>query len=145
MQDAVFVRKGDRAGELRDECRRFARFVSKVIDSRGQCVTLRELHAVERGTITFAHGVNRQDVFVIETRRRFRFRTESRDRSGRADLARQYHLQRDDPRGNPLPRTINNAHAAAGNLGHYFVIPDRGARDANFRIMNVQRRRQKAR
>ena len=137
MQNAVLVRIRDRAGKLRDQVPRCARFVAIVVDSRGERPAFRELHAVKRRAVVLADGVNRQNAFVFETRRRFRFGAETLDRTRRIQMRRQNHFQRDDARRRTLPGSIHDAHSAARYFVEQLVIFDATAAGVSLSVSST--------
>jgi hypothetical protein len=68
--------------------------------------------------------VNRDNVRVLEHRRRGGFAAKALDKLLGRELAGENHLHRHDAVQTGLPRTIDNAHAAAGDFFQQFVIPE---------------------
>jgi hypothetical protein len=89
-----------------------------------------------------AHGVNRQNAFVLQTRCRFRFHAEPLHRIRRADMRRQNYFQRDNARGHTLACAIHDSHSTARHFIQQLVILNATTAAGFFRIAFFDCRRQ---
>ena len=129
MENAALVRVVDRLGDELDVAGGPRRRQRLLAHELRQALALDVIHREVVLAFVDAHFVNRDDVRMLqnggggglgpETLHEFL----ARQRSG------QDHLHRDDAPETPLPRLINDAHAAARNLFQQFVVAERSQRE----------------
>jgi hypothetical protein len=87
-----------------------------------EIVALDQLHRVEELAVIFTNIVYGNNVRMIQPRYGFGFDTEAFRCSWRRESTVANHLQGDETLQAELPRSINNAHAAARDFGDDFVV-----------------------
>src|SRR5262249_41106311 len=102
---------------------------SRFVAQRGrgiyQAAPNRQLHIEKRQAIIgLAHLVDRQNIWMIETRGGFRFQTKPSKRFARLGLKTEKTLQRNDASRMTLARPIDDAHAAATNFFKDLIVAD---------------------
>jgi hypothetical protein len=85
-------------------------------------VARNELHRKIVDAALLAHGVDRDDIRVVQLRGRLRFGAEAGDLPFIEHRREREHLQGDLPIERELPRLVHDAHAAAADLADDFVI-----------------------
>ena len=90
----------------------------------GQADPLDELHREEVLPIDLADLEDRDDVRVLQPRRRLGLGAEPLDVLVVREPARQDHLERHDPAQVHLPGAIDHAHTAAGDFGDQLIVAE---------------------
>src|SRR5207244_11072039 len=125
MKNPLIMRVLNAASHFRHQRDASARLVAKGRARIDQATARRELHAKKwEPVLAFAHFVDGEDVWMIETRRRFGFATKTRQRFTRISVVTQNPFQRHDAARMSLPRTINYAHAAASDLFQNLIVAE---------------------
>ena len=75
-------------------------------------------------SLQFAYFVDGHDIRMLQAGRRFGFQPESLDERLAGEGAGQDHFQRDDAIQTPVPRLIDDAYAASGDLFQQFVVAE---------------------
>ena len=123
---------GVRLGEAIRGLRREGEQPSKIQRARGhelsECSALDQLHRDERRPVLRSDLVDRDDVGMVQRRRRPRFLLEAGQALRVPGELRRKHLDRDDARELVVPRPIDLTHAAGAQRREDLVRSDSGTR-----------------
>jgi hypothetical protein len=93
-------------------------------DQGRQALPFDEIHREKALALVLADFVDGDDVWVLQSRRRFGFGAEARHVVLAGQLPRQDHLERDDAVEPHLPGLVDHTHAAAGDLVQPLVFAE---------------------
>src|SRR2546427_1961057 len=127
MQDALLVRVMDRFGSDLHVPRGFGWREWTIANELREVMALDVIHRKE--VLAFVHSdfVNGYNVRMLESRRCGRFASKPLGYLFAGELPGQDHLYRDHAIEAPLPRFVNDAHAAAGDFFQKLVIAEGAA------------------
>ena len=94
----------------------------------GQALSLDELHAEKRAALKFRDLEDRHDIGMVEVGGQLGLASKPLAFLGGGHLARQDHLERDQPFQVLVSGLVDDAHAAAGDLLEHLVIADAAER-----------------
>ena len=113
------------ARDLGQECDGVARRQRTRSQPLRQRRPIDELHGEVWPAIVLADFMHRDDVRMREPGGGFGLGAEPPAICLSSQIAAQHHLERDDAIETDLPRAIHDTHAAASDLGLYFVVAER--------------------
>jgi len=116
VDDAALVRVVDGAGDGEQQPHRGPRVPGQAAHVRTQTRPLDQLHAEVRQPVLLARLVERDDVRVIQLRRRLGLGAEAAQLCGRGERPGQDHLEGDDPVEPDVPCPEHDPHAAAAEF-----------------------------
>ena len=124
MKHAVLVRIMDCAGDIHHETGRGASVFAKPRKLIAEATPFDQLHAEIMLPLMLADFVDRHDVRMVEVGGRLGLGMEPLDGALGSQLTGQNHLQGHQAMEAHLPRLIDHAHAAAGDLLQQLVIAE---------------------
>ncbi len=124
VQDAVLMRIVDGLGDDLDVARGTGGGQWLAGGEPGEALALDKIHGEEGPTLVRANFVDGDDVCVLQTGGRRRFRAEPLGQVLARLVAEQEHLHCDNAAKALLPRLVNDPHAAAGDFFEQFVVAE---------------------
>src|SRR4029434_8112603 len=115
MQNAVFMRVVNRARQFRDEFRCVSDRDPRALCHFIELSAIDELHAEVAGTLAFAHFVNGNNAWMIQTGGGFSFPTKALQMCFGCPRAQAYDFERNCAVQTFLVRAINDSLAAAAD------------------------------
>ena len=135
MQNTFAMRIIDRPRDLGDQPHALVRPILQPGRSGQQTPAGRVFHAEEgKAILAFTDLVDRQDIGMIELRRRFRFASKPNERLVRAALVGKDALEGHNAAGVPLARTVNDTHAATPDFLQNLIVSEPPMRVGDFRF-----------
>src|SRR5436190_10839090 len=127
MQDAALMRVMNGARHLHDDRDAAANVLWTIGWTRKfprERSAFHQFHGVEEAAIMFAYFINGNDMRMIEARARLSFAAKTAGRCFPRQVRSQYHFQRHHAIQAPLPRAINDSHAAARDFIQELVVAE---------------------
>jgi hypothetical protein len=124
VHNTLRVRGSERIGDLKAEVEYFGKGQWALLDTRAKRVTFQAFHRDEWTTPIHADVIDRADMRMVKARERLGFTSKSRKcQSIDRDVAGE-ELQREESGQAEVLRLVNHPHAAFGDLGSDFEVPD---------------------
>ena len=124
MHDTFLVRGGESIRKRRTNVEYAVQWQSMLRDDRLERLSLNKFHRQEMDAFRFLDGVNRHDVWVVQSCNGSRFSLEARQKFGIARHWGEQHFERHVAAQLGVRGPIDFAHTARTNRGSYLIVAE---------------------